>query len=128
MATKNKDSVSFFRNVYSDCSLGKMTVIAAAKKWKISRRRVYQIIDEIEGGNKARLVIELRKAKLYTLWEYKYSNVFFRVNLKVFALEDMIVAMLKDGFSLREISKLTGVGREKVTATLKLYVRKSRLR
>lgn len=102
-----------------------ITVIELAKKFSISRQRLYKIVQEIEQGKTGKLNKCLAKGRLACLWEYKYKPR-FDVVIKIKKtpegkklIKTIVLDMLLDKFNILSISEFTKLDRDTVTKMVK---------
>lgn len=103
----------------------KMTVVELAKKNRISRQRVYQIVQEMEKGTDTKLDKCLMSGRLDCLWRHRYQKQFSVVSKLKRTVEGkeklkiIVLDMLVDGFNFTSISKYTKLDREFISNLIK---------
>lgn len=106
--------------VYRDFLKREMTVESIAKKHKISRVRVYEMVNKIENGDDIQLYAALEKAWFESLWRFRFQTRSVVVGEDNHRLGKLVRDMLKDGFSKRMIEDLTGTSFARITRSLAL--------
>lgn len=103
----------------------KLTVIELAKKFNISRQRIYQIVQDMEKGKDEQLDKCLMNGRLACLWDHRYKPR-FDVVVKMKRTPEgkeiikiIVLDMMLDGFSMLSISKFTKLDRGFLTKIVK---------
>lgn len=96
-----------------------VTVSVIAKKFKITRSTVYDIVKRITKGSPSQLKACTERSRLDCLWQYKYRAQYFslpkdRKPATIEALKKLVLDMRKDKFAIARISTLIGKDRSTV--------------
>ena len=103
----------------------KKTVVQLAKKYKISRQRIYQIVDENDNGVDTKLGKCLASGRLTCIYKHRYQSRFKplakikRTKEGQELLRVMCLDMMLDGFTILSISEFTKLDRKFITNLVK---------